>query len=458
MMRNHTGLHPWMLTGSTGQTVTWAPGGRGQFLLSDLPRTIDGNLAAHLVGILLTFIVELGSGGVETHAANTDRFLTWLLESVEVRNAWHGTPVSQNHAKGCMLGLMEFLACGYQYFGRRMSVPAFEQLDNRFIKINCFIPLSYNMGAKGHHSALPTIFYKNSELILNFGIGSGDAPPPEGEATIQGATLKASAIMLAEREIHMGPGQQFVDYPSVVSAGSEAVKLDSFGNSTSLQRIEAGAGVDFLAWLSSHYTQSATFAGPALVRDIRRVQVPFRGIASTTHLEPFLLGFEAAIGGRDRGESDPYDATAMDVVASNLSGFPYAENYAGPLAADFAADHDDLRDMHVFPLIYPGRDLQATKVAAYEGTQSYFLAWAAGLAPLAGTHHTFAHQFHSWTPAAWDEALKLIVDTGLAREVLGTGVGLGWATKLEYKNPAPGAIDPAKIRFLPQKVAVLAAK
>jgi hypothetical protein len=457
MMRNHTGFHPWALTGSTGQTVTWAANGKGQFLLGDIPQVIDGNLGSHVVGILLTFLVTLGSGGVQTHAANADRFLSWLIESVEVRNAWHGSPVSQNHAKGCLLGLMEFMSCGYQYFGRRISVPSFQALGGRVVKVNCFVPLSYNLGAKGHHTALPSIFYKNAELVLNFGAGSGDAVN-EGQPTVQAATLKASAILLAEREIHLGPGQQFVDYPAAVSAGSEAVKMDSFGNSTSLQRIEAGAGVDFLAWLSSHYSQSATFAGPARVRDIRRVQVPFRGIASTTHLEPFLSGFESAVGGRDRGESDPYDATAMDVVASNLSGFPYAENYAGSLVADFAADHDELRDMLLFPLIYPGRDLQTTKVASYEGTQSYFLAWAAGAAPVAGTHHTYAHQFHSWTPGAWDEALKLIVDSGLARSVLGTGIGLGWATKLEYKNPSPGAIDPAKVRFLPQKVAILAVK
>jgi hypothetical protein len=47
------------------------------------------------------------------------------------------------------------------------------------------------------------------------------------------------------------------------------------------------------------------------------------------------------------------------------------------------------------------------------------------------------------------------VDSGLAAKVLGTSQGLGWATKLTKKNPAPGGIDPAKVRFLPQKVALL---
>lgn len=454
MMRRHTGMHPWPLTGSTGQTVAWAPNGHGQFLLGDIPKTIDGNLCSHLMGILVTFIVTLGSSGLQTHAANVDRFLTWLVESVEVRNAWHGAPVSQTHAKGCMLGLMEFLACGYQYFGRRMSVPAFEELDGRSIEINTFIPLSYNLGDAGHQTALPAIFYRNAELVLNFGLGSADGVG-EVQDTIQSAQVIASAILLGEAEIHMGPGNQFVDYPCAVSAGSESVKMDSFGNSTSLQKVEAGAGVDFLFWLSSYYNQSASFAGPARVRDIRRVQIPFRGIHSTTHLQPFLLGFEAAIGGREHGESDAWDATAMDVAMTNLAGFPYAPNYAGPLAADFAADHRNLRDMLGFPIIYPGRNLNLTKVASYEGTQTYMLAWATGAAPVAGTHHTFAHQFYSWTPAAWDEALRLIVDTGLARDVLGTSQGLGWATKLTYKNPSPSGIDPAKMRYLPQKVALL---
>jgi hypothetical protein len=457
MMRRHTGMRPWPLTGSTGQTVTWAAGGQGQFLLGDIPKVADGNLCPHLLGILVTFFVTLGSGGVETHSANVDRFLTWLVDSVEVRNAWHGTPVSQTHAKGCMLGLMEFIACGYQYFGRRMSVPAFEELDARTIEVNTFIPLSYNLGDAGHQTALPSIFYRNAELVLNFGLGSADAQG-EGQNTVQSATVVASAMLLDESEIHLGPGNQFVDYPCAVSAGSESVKMDSFGNSTSLQKIEAGAGVDFLFWLSSHYNQGSSFAGPALVRDIRRVQIPFRGIHSTTHIQPFLLGFEAAIGGREDGESDAWDATAMDTVKANLSGFPYAHNYAGGLAADFAADRRQNRDMLGFPIIYPGRNLNLTKVASYEGTQSFMLAWTAAGAPTTGTHHTFAHQFHSWTPAAWDEALQYIADTGLAKAVMGTNTGLGWATKLTYKNPSPGGIDPAKLRYLPQKVALLSTK
>src|SRR5512133_1586058 len=226
MMRNHTGLRPWQLSGSTGQTVTWAAGGNGRFLLGDIPDVTDGNLCTHVLGVLLTIIVTIGASGMSTLGPDTHTFLSWLFDSVEVRNAWHGTPVSQNHAKGCLMGLMEFMACGYQYFGRRMSAPSFGDLAGRRIKVQTFIPLSYNMGEKGHHSAKPAVFYRNSELQLNFGPGSADAIG-EGANTIASATMQASAILLPESEIHLGAGEQFIDYMSPVQAGSEVVKLDS---------------------------------------------------------------------------------------------------------------------------------------------------------------------------------------------------------------------------------------
>jgi hypothetical protein len=406
------------------------------------------------LGVLLTILVPIKADGVNTSGASADRWLSWLFESVEVRNCWHGTPISQNHAKGCVLGLMEFLACGYQYFGRRMSVVRGGQLATKFVKVNCFLPLSYLMGEKGHHTALPVTMYRNGELQLNFGAGPADALPPEGVVSFDTATIQASAILLPESEIHLGPGQQFIDYPAAVNAGSEVVKMDSLGNNTTLQNVEAGAGVDFLGWLSSAYSQGAQFTGPARVKDLRRVGIPFRGVQSAIHLEPFLLGFESAIGGREDGESDTYDGTPMDVVKGNLSGFPYAHNYQGPLTIDFFADGSDIRDMQLFPIIYPGRDLEVTKVASYEGTQSYFLTFASGKAPATGTHHSFAHQFHSWTPAMWDDAMRLVVNSGLAQSVLGTSSGLVWSTKFSKKNAAPGLIDPAKLRYLAQKVAL----
>jgi hypothetical protein len=453
MMNNHTGMRPWQLSGPTGQIINWTPNGQGRFLLGDVPELTDGKLCNHLLGILLTITMPL-SGVVNSHSANADLLLKWLFESVEVRNCWHGTPISQNHAKGAVLGLMEFMGCGYQYFGRRMSTPAFNSLNQKFLKVNCFLPLSYNMSEKGHHTALPMTFYKNGELQLNFGSGPLDAQSEAGP-TFSSATIKASAILLPESEIHVGAGQQFVDYPSAANAGSEIVKMDSFGNNTTLQDVESGAGVDFLFWLSSQYDQGQGFAGPARVKDLTRIGLPFRGIQSTTHLDPLLLGFEAAMGGREDGESDPYDGTSMDVVKSNLSGFPYAHNYAGPLTADFASDGSDIRDMLGLPIIYPGRDLELTKIQSFEGTQSYFLTFAAGKAPVNGsTHHSFSHAFYSWTPAKWDDAMRTLINSGVAQQVLGTSAGLIWSTKLTKKNAVPGAIDPAKVRYLPQKLAL----
>jgi hypothetical protein len=452
-MRNHTGIRSWQLSGPNGEVATWNAGRTLRFLLNDVPELTSGSLCNHMLGILVTFIVELGADGVQTEPADADLFLQWLVDSVEVRNCWHGTPVSSNHAKGNMLGLMEFLSCGYQYFGRRVCTPTSGELDGQCIKVNTFIPLSYLMGEKGHHSALPVTMYRNAELVINCGTGSNDGPP-ETEDTFSAATVVASAVFLPESEIHLGAGQQFIDYQSPATASGQIVKLDSLGANTTLQNVEPGSGIDFLAWLSSQY-DAYGITGSARVRDIREIGIPFRGMQTTRHLEPLLLGFEAAIGGRELGESDLWDGTAISARISNLSGFPYAANYAGQLIADMAADGSDIRDMKLFPIIYPGRDLELTKVQTFEGTQSYQLRFLGGVghAPVDGTtHHTFAHQFFSWTPAAWDDALRTMVNSGVAQSVLGSSSPLVWSVKLAKKNAAPGLINPAKVRYLPQKL------
>src|SRR5215831_3956212 len=96
LLRNHTGFELYPLTaGSNDSPAVTTPGDVITFEMRNLPLTV-GRLAYYLYGVIVTFTATVDVPAEPTPIA-WDRLVEAFLSSVEVRNAWHGTPVSQNH-------------------------------------------------------------------------------------------------------------------------------------------------------------------------------------------------------------------------------------------------------------------------------------------------------------------------------------------------------------------------
>lgn len=484
-MRKHTGPVFCQLTakGGNGDSQTFAPGKTVAFTCAGMPPLVDGSMCAYLLGIVLTFTCDINSehqteggpllwninraGRLSPYTGEADvvdeDFDSWLLDSVELRGCLHGTPISHTSYKGVLLHLMEFVSGGYEYFGEipaplasgyGSKVPGGTQYTHKR-----FVPLSHLLGANGHHTALPAVFYDGATFELRLGPGSADGSTANTN-TLQGATITAEAVLLGEPEVRVGPAQAYSLYRSAAGGSSEHVTLDNFGLQQSFEGTEVGAGIDFLAWLTGRVnnardtSDTGDVCGSGYFGTLNRFQFPFRGQTSCTDLSSVIPSFRKAAG-LSRSVQRRLDGSTLAVSGgatasgylyqSEVAGFPYSPLHTGKPGLRF-----DKADPLFFPIYAPGRDLGLTKIRFFEQTQKYQLGLSSGTWRAGTDHLTLAHQFHSWTPAMWDAIQARLVQSGVCRAVLGSDV-VTRTVKLMNKNPMPENMDLAKARLLPMR-------
>ena len=429
LLRNHTGFHLYPLSSGSNDNPTFSQTSPTTFELKNIPIAV-GALPYYCYGILLTFYGNIvqpasGSSGVNYYQA-----IRSLVDSLEVRNAWHGTPISANHVKGSMLQIIEPIGSGY---AMPQLIPGIIAAAGATvpIEINVYIPLSIGVGAKPHHSAQLALFYKQAQLVINpaatsvlNGISTG--------ATFTSLTARASAVMLPDAELRLGPQAEWIDYQSAASSNQTQIALDSFGNVTGLSGTIPNAGVMWMGALTSVNGLPGAFTA----ENVTTYSFPFRGQVQSQQIQAFVAMQLYAMGGGDfaaRGQA------AQNAAEQNeVDGFPY-DVQAGAMDA---GNWHILKGLLFFPMITPATDLELTKVQTAQGTQSYFLQGPG----FSGTNHTLVQHVRSFDDNKRADAVKQIVDSGLAALVLGQTTNLGWVPKLEKKNDT---IDPNKLRYLP---------
>jgi hypothetical protein len=460
-IRNHTGIIPWRLNGSGGggflQPIV--AGQPNSFVMSTLPAVTAGKLCNYLLGIVITLtgriLVATPEGG-EAPGSAAGR-LAWrtqwdiirsIFASVEVNGAWHGTALSSQHVKGEFLQLIEFMANGLERPYRQkppIGVPVEPEPAARYFRFNFFIPLCLLAGEKGHHTALPCAMYKNAELVLNARpLLSG----PWESDTLSELYVKASALMLPEDEVRLGPSIQWIDYQQKVAG--EAISLNNLGVVSTHDNVDKGAGIVGAFWLSNRNG----LPGPGQVRDITDITIPFRDIIHTAHTDPVVNQLEAVAGNvyQPQGELTDADGDGSDAPSGDMAGFPYddfdygvSEN--GTTNATAALPNNPV----VLALCCPSKRVELSKVQAVEGTQEIQLQHRAGTPAVdSGTHHVLALQVHSWNPQAFASAKQRLIEAGVTRAVLGTD-DCDWSVKT-LKKQDPTGVNPRKLRFFPMRL------
>jgi hypothetical protein len=418
MLKNHTGLIKWPLKGPLGESQTYAASSNFTFNLDDVPVNAGGK-ALYLAGVELDFVFTAANNDSSATAISDRDWPRILLSDIQLENTFMGTPVSSNHWKGTIWNCYEHELCGHRFWsGRRRGVAT--GTASQVTRVRLMLPLMSGLFTKSHHTAQLALLYKRSQLVMNTAATSVLTGLSTGAALSSG-TIRATALLIAEPEIRLGPAVEMVDYQHPYAANNESIELRSFGNATGLIGTEQGAGLVSLRWLSSSNGQP----GAGLTANVSRIAIPFRDQAPIQNLNPFFAEMEAAMG-LDRSNADRL---------SDDSPFPYPQ------------DTDTTEQTCAYlPLVTAYPDAELTKVQCVEGTQTYFLTISTG----SGTHHTIAQHLRSWTPDMYEGAKKLIVDSGLARAVLGSNL-VDWTTKLKNKQSLED-VSAKKWRFLPQRL------
>lgn len=440
LVRNHTGFHFYPLTSGSNDNPTYSQTAPTTFEMKNIPIFI-GNLAYYVYGILLTFTGDVDQAASGSSLINYWQVVRSLIDSLEVRNAWHGTPVSSNHVKGSMLQVIEPIDCGYAMPQLLFSdIPAVD--GDYFFEINIFVPLCIGQGAKPHQSAQLALFYKQAQLVINPAASSVLNGISAG-AVFEGLAVRASAVMLPEPEIRLGPVGEWIDYQSSASSNQSQIALDSFGNVTGLSGTLPNAGV---LWMGALTNYASSVPGSFALEDVTKYSFPFRGQVEIMQIPAFVAMQLLSMGGGDfaaRGQAAKWTS-----LNGGVEGFPY-DFTTGSAGANNS--WKQLHGMLFFPMVTPSPDLELSKVQLAKGTQSYFLSGPT----FSGTNHTLVKHVRTFDQNKRQDAYTQIVSSGLAKQVLGTDSNLGWVIKTLRKNTE---IDADKARFLPQRLVPTAPK
>jgi hypothetical protein len=422
-LKNHTTFRPWMLTGDRGDSPTYAPSTTYKFNLKDVP-PVTRRMANYIVGLIVTLadvvLIHTDQEGVfgSTTVSDAD-ILAALFESAEVQQSMFGTPVSSNHFLGRYFGLFGFVANGMQPVCRGGSM-LLSTTANTTRSVSCFIPLSALLGMKGHHTSQLACCYDRAQVVLRT---AAQSVLPD-VAYVTGGTLRVSAVVVPEPEVRLGPGTQFILYKQVASASGTTLTLDSFGNASTLEGSEQGAGIAMAVWMS----KQRAYGGAGAVKTLEYLSAPWRDLQQTRHIEPFLIDWHNACGTRDvplLSSSDSHETAGCLYDNGNYSG-----------------DGDLLVAANFLPIVSPHPFLETSKLQVCQGSATLNLKDSDGFS---GEHVVAALQYHSWTPAKIEDVLRKAIDSGTMQAVWGTNDVVP-STKITNKQPA-GSINPSKTRF-----------
>lgn len=429
MLLNGTGVQSWPLSAAGGGDFpALVQGSPTVFNLNTLP-IVQGNLAYYLPALLCTItgtFTQSGGTGVRTAWNNLYRI---LIESLEVRNAWHGSPLSPQFVKGSMLPILEQVCLGYRNPVRKRGFfPAANGAYN--FSFTFAVPLSLGLGQKPHHTAQLVAFYKEAQFSLQVAQASVLTALSPG-ATLSALQIRCSALMIPEPEVRMGPVMEVIDYQVAATAGQVNVPIQSFGNQGQTTRMERGAGLVYFGLLTSNQG----LPGPFLPENVLRLNVPFRGQTDTGHLPPYLAAQILSLGNQRTAGS--VDDQGIAKGYSDTSGFPYTEGF------DASNSTSEFTNLLAVPIVTPGTDLELTKVQVVDGDESLNIQLSAGPA---GTWHNLAVQLKSWQAQAWGDAADYLISLKVPDKVLGQNSGLEWRPKLLRKQTDASA---KKLRFIP---------
>lgn len=429
-LKNHTGLRPIVLQGDGNEIVTWAASKTFPWYCKALPALTGGRLANYLVGFLITvytsFAYDDSGEGAEEMIDQNDLARSFF-ESFELKNSIFGKWISHNFMRGESIGLAGFLQNGM-----RRPLPS----RNGFIdsgsttysqRLNYYIPVASLLGLKGHHTAPLAACFDGA----TFEIRTPSANPVPG-VTLGETTIKVTAMLVAEPEIRLGPGVQWVRYEKSVTSGATKHMIEALGNTSSLQSVDGGAGIAFLGWMTNKRGLGGSFEQPY---HLEYVNLPFRGLDQLVNIDGLFADYHGSLDNEAIGNP----ANLLPGVPGGFAGngFLYGPAYAGTMYGMQAADF--------VPLVSPRKYMEVTKLQVVEGTVE--LNSKIGTENFAGNDVFYALQYFSWTPALQQEFLRKVVDSGIARAVWGTNA-LKPKTKLLNKQPA-GGLNLSKTRFLP---------
>lgn len=405
--------HP--LVSGTNDAPPLAQGGVTSFFCNTVPdRCPTGPLAYYLPVFLLTVFATLTQPATSGSPIFWDALPPALIDSVQLLNCWHGTPISQNYVTGVNMPVVEFHQNGFVRPVRER--PPYPAAAGAY-------PVEYTFALRPSTCAIGGLETETSQLALLFQTGQLKIQVNSGAylqtlsvgATLTDMSAMLGAVLVPRNELVLGTPVEAVVHQAVGAASGNQIQIKGFGTDTALTGCENYGGVVSLMELTSLNGQGGCFT-------LENVQNYNFAWAGQEDVVSNIIGYNAM---QVLGQLPRYRSAAFPTVVAggdaNMNQYPYAMSKSDQVTT--TSSLLDLKSGLFFAFRHAGDDIALSDVQTADSDKNYYLTVNGGFTGSNPNHVVlgfYARRFTDNMRAAWVKKVTGGNDP-LSEYVLGAG-------------------------------------
>ncbi len=411
MRKTSTGGQTWPLT-SPLSAPTYAASGDIRFDMNDVPaKCPTGPLAYYIPALLITIIGALTNAGEAPTPISVYDLPGLLIKNVEVRDVWHGTPVSSSYWLGEHLRIHEFIGNGYS-LAQRMPGTVAPDAGGEEVAFTVRVPLSAGEGELIRETSLLALLYQPGSVGITF-------KPATGTGTLGGAStgttfagsVRCSLELDPRAELVLGAGIEHVLHRTVAAPSDPDIQIKGFGRSSKMTGVLPKGGVLTLMELTALAAAGAAPLGGVFDgSEVNSFSFDWRGQKITNDVH----GFFASILSQMNRWPDISVGTSNE--SSERTTFPYMSEGATAGVANPLND-----SLMAWLMVLAGNSARLTDLQTADSDQTYHLDLGANTYDT-GDHLIIARYARQWAQGKRDDfEAKMMKDgpNSLAAYVLG---------------------------------------
>jgi hypothetical protein len=409
MRKSGTGGQLWPLS-SPLSNPTWAPDGEIRFDMNDVPdRCPTGPLAYFVPALILTLMFNLVNAGESVASIAMLDLPGVLIKSVEVRDVWHGVPISSQYWLGEHLRIHEFLGNGYE-FGSRIPGIVTPSAGGLPVVLPVKIPLSAGEGELMRETSQLALLYQPGSINVTFKPASALDTVSDG-TTVSNASARCSLELDPRAELVLGTAVEHVLHRTVAAPSDPDIQIKGFGRSSKLTGVLPKGGVLSLMELTAVVPASgAGLGGVFLGSEVNAYSFDWRGQKITKDVTAVL---DSLIGQMGHWPDIPFGANDD---SSERTTFPYTS-----LGATSTPNAPLNNGLMAWLMVLAGMRARLTDLQTADSDQSYHLDLGANTFDT-GDHLILARYAKVWAQGKRDDfeaKVKVGGANSLAAYVLG---------------------------------------
>jgi hypothetical protein len=420
MRKTGTGGQTWPLTSPLSAPV-FAAGGQVRFDMNDVPaKCPTGPLAYYVPALILTFIGALVNAGESPSSVTLMDLPGLLIQSVEVRDVWHGVPVSSQYWLGEHLRIHEFIGSGYQYAQRISNWITPDASPGADATFQVRIPLSAGEGQLIRETSQLALLYQPGSV--NITMKSASVLDGKSSGTTWVGSINCDLELDPRAELVLGTPIEHVLHRQVSAPTDPDIQIKGFGRSSKLTGVEAKGGVLHLMELTATTTgpSGVSLGGVFLGDEVARYSFDWRGQKITSNPRAVL---STLLGQMGHWPDVPVPGNAITVgdagnASSEQTTFPYEAR-----GANLAVAEPLNANLLAWLMVVSGIDARLTDVQCADSDQTYHLELGGSATYDTGDHLILARYAKVFAEGKRADWISQVKRAGLDTYVLGNGAG-----------------------------------